>query len=246
MRDIRPAFQFGYINPVLVSDFIHYQFYQLFPPNSFLVTYHLALGSFSADGVQASMAPFWDAVDFLAARQVQRMSLGGVPLSAFLGRPKVLELTEQANARTPVPFSTDFEDSIDAIRALGLRRVAVAAKWDETLLRAVDAYLHHAGVDTAGTHGNAQTAQQVVALGPKDSIEVALSLGREAMARMPGADGLFLAGGAWLVQQAVVELEAELGVPVVTNPGATYWSALRSQGLRSPMDDAGLLIDSLR
>ena len=67
----------------------------------------------------------------------------------------------------------------------------------------------------------------------------------QAFQKMPQVDGLLLAGGAWLVAQAVPMLEAEFGRPVVTNPGSTYWAALRQGGLK-PHPGFGMLIDSLR
>jgi maleate cis-trans isomerase len=62
---------------------------------------------------------------------------------------------------------------------------------------------------------------------------------------MPDADGLLLAGGAWLVLQAVPMLEAEFGRPVVTNPGATYWAMARQAGIK-PRSGFGRLLDMLR
>ena len=72
-------------------------------------------------------------------------------------------------------------------------------------------YLGHAGITPVGVHGHEHSAQQVVALKPQDSVDVALALGRDAFAKMPDADGSLLAGGAWLVMQAVPMLEAEFG-----------------------------------
>ena len=66
-----------------------------------------------------------------------------------------------------------------------------------------------------------------------------------SIAKMPDADGLLLAGGAWLVAQAVPMLEAEFGKPVVTNPGSTYWAALRQADLE-PQPGFGQLLESLR
>ena len=106
-------------------------------------------------------------------------------------------------------------------------------------------YLGHAGITRVGVLGHEHSAQQVVALKPQESVDVALALGREAFTKMPEADGLLLAGGAWLVMQAVPILEAEFGKPVVTNPGASYWAALRQAGLK-PHSGFGQLIDSLR
>ena len=50
---------------------------------------------------------------------------------------------------------------------------------------------------------------------------------------------MLLAGGAWLVAQAVPVLEAEFGKPVITNPGATYWAALRRAASRPMPASAG-------
>jgi maleate cis-trans isomerase len=44
--------------------------------------------------------------------------------------------------------------------------------------------------------------------------------------------------------QAVPVLEAEFGKPIVTNPGATYWAALRQGGLK-PHSGFGRLLESL-
>lgn len=244
--DLRPAHQFGYINPVLVSDFIHYQFYNVMPPRTHAVAYHINLQSFTKDGVDTALVAFWDAVDFLIGRRVERISLGGIPLSAYAGRPRILELLAEARKRTDIPVTTDFEEVIDGIHALGLKRVVAAAKWDEPMMAAVVAYLRHAGIEVVGSVGEAHSAQQVVALRPDDSIDIALQLGRTAFQKHPEADGLVLAGGAWLVLQAVPEIEAEFGKPVVNNPLASMWAAMKQAGLHSPRAGFGRLIDSLR
>ena len=244
MIDVRPRHQFGYVNPVQVSDFIHYQFYRIFPPDCLLVSYPLNLRSFSAAGVDEALTAFWPAFDFLVDRRVERISQGGIPVSAYAGRPRILAMLEEAARRTSIPASADFEEVIDALHHLGIKRPAVAAKWSPELMERLVAYLRHAGVEPVGVHGHEHSAQQVVALQPQASIDVALALGREAFAKLPEADGLLLAGGAWLVMQAVPVLEAEFDRPVITNPGATYWAALRQSGLRA-QPGFGRLLESL-
>jgi arylmalonate decarboxylase len=243
--DCRPKHQFGYINPVQIADFIHYQFYRIYPPDCLMVNYPLSLQSFSTGGVDEALEKFWPAFDFLVDRQVERISQGGIPVSAYAGRPRILKMLEDAARRTAIPTTADFEESIEAIRDLGIKRLAVAAKWSPELMQKIVAYLGHAGIVPVGVHGQEHSAQQVVALRPQPSIDVALALGREAFAKMPDADGLLLAGGAWLVMQAVPMLEAEFGRPVVTNPGSSYWAGLRQAGLK-PNSGFGQLIDSLR
>jgi arylmalonate decarboxylase len=204
-----------------------------------LVNYPLNLQSFSTGGVDKALEAFWPAFDFLVARKVERISQGGIPVSAYAGRARILAMLEEAARRTTISATADFEESIEAIRHLGIKRVAVAAKWGPELMKRIVEYLDHAGITPIGVHGHEHSAQQVVALRPQESVDVALALGREAFAKMPEADGLLLAGGSWLVMQAVSALEAEFGKPIVTNPGATYWAALRQGGLKPHSSEAG-------
>jgi maleate cis-trans isomerase len=243
--DLMPRHQFGYINPVQISDYIHLQFYRIFPADCLLVNCPLNLQSFSTGGVDKALEAFWGAFDFLVDRKVERISQGGIPVSAYAGRPRILAMLAEAAKRSAIPATADFEESIEAIKHLGIKRLAVAAKWSPELMSRIVSYLDHAGITPLGVHGNEHSAQQVVALKPQDSVDVALALGREAFAKMPQADGLLLAGGAWLVMQAVPMLEAEFGRPVVTNPGSTYWAALRQGGVK-PNPGFGQLIESLR
>jgi arylmalonate decarboxylase len=242
--DWRPRRQFGMILPAAVVDFIFHQFYQVFAPHNVVVGYALNLQSFTAAGVDEALKSFWPAFDFLAGRRVERISLSGVPLSAYAGRPKILEFLGEAKKRSDIPTSTDFEEVIEAIRHLGIKRVAVAAKWDPPQMKAVEDYLRHAGMEITGSRGNNQTAQQVFALGPEQGVAVALEIGRRALRDMPEADGLFIAGGAWSILEAIPVLEAEFGKPVVTNPSSTYWAALRQSGQQCRRRGFGKLLDS--
>lgn len=243
-EDWRPRRQFGMILPAAVVDFIYHQFYRVFAPHNVLVGYALSLQSFTAKGVDEALKSFWPAFDFLAGRGVERISLSGVPLSAYAGRPRILELIAEAGKRSAIPTSTDFEEIIAAINHLGLRRVAVAAKWDPPQMKAVADYLAHAKIDITGTWGEGQSAKQVFALGPEQGVEVALAVGRRALRESPEADGLVLAGGAWSILEAIPVLEAEFGRPVISNPAATYWAALRQSGQECQQRGLGRLLDS--
>lgn len=242
---LMPEWQLGYVLPVLVGDYIHYQFYRAAPDNCFLVCHPLDLGSFSVEGVDKALENFDRAIDFLHYRKVDRISQGGIPISAYAGRKRTLGLIEQAEKRTGIPCSADFEESIDGLRALGIRNVVVAAKWSPELMGRVTDYLGDAGITVAGFVNETHSAAEVVALDPPKSLEIALSLGRKAFTEYPQADGLLLAGGAWLSLEAVPMLEREFGRPVVTNPQATYWAAFRQFGV-TPTAGLGTLLDSLQ
>jgi arylmalonate decarboxylase len=222
-----PSRELGYVLPVMVGDGIHYQFYRVCPSGALLVCYPIGLKAFTAEGAEAALEQFRPAVDFLAERGVDRITQGGIPISAYVGRKRILALVEEAERRTNIPCSADFEESIEALQSLGARKIALAAKWSPELMSCVVDYLGDAGISVLGYVNDARTADQVVRLGPEEGVEIALAIGRKALQENPGADALLLAGGAWLSLHAIPILEAEFGVPVVTNPQASYWAALR-------------------
>jgi maleate cis-trans isomerase len=246
MDHLLPRHQLGYVLPVLIGDYLHYQFYRVCPSDCLLVCSPLDLKAFSAEGVDTALAAFDSAVDFLIKRRVHRITQGGIPVSAIAGRPRIHAMLETIRRRTDIPVTADFEETIEAFKHLGVARVAVAAKWDERLMQAVADYLGLAGIETVGLSGAPHTAAEVVAVTPREGVELALALGRRALAENPTAEGLLLAGGAWLSLPAIPLLEQEFGKPVVSNPTASYWAALRQFGRPTAMPGLGRLLDSLR
>ena len=246
MNDLIPRFQFGYILPVQIGEFLHYNFYQICPNDCVIVAPPLNLRSFSSEGVETAMSEFWRVFDFLASRRVDRIAQGGIPITARLGRARVLALLEEGRQRAGVPVSADIEDSIAGLHAVGAKRIAVAAKWEPTLMDDVKRYMNDAGFAVTSLTNDPHTATEVVALTPRAGYEIALSLGRRAFAADPDADALLLAGGAWQNLPACMQLEAEFGRPVVTNVLASMWAAMKQAGLHSPRAGFGRLIDSLR
>jgi len=99
---VLPTGQLGYILAPRVGDAIHHQFYLTCPPELMLVVYPLNLGSFTEAGVEAALASYWPAFDFLVSRKVDRIVQGGIPLSAFAGRERILGILDgRRGARPP-------------------------------------------------------------------------------------------------------------------------------------------------
>lgn len=245
MISLVPKHQLGYILPILVADPVFHQFYRVAPAECMLVGHPINLRAFSAEGVEKGMEEFWPAFDFLVNRGVHRIVQGGIPLSATIGRPRVLALLEEGRRRASVPFDADFEEAIDAFKALGVRRIAMAAKWSEPLMRGVSDYLAHAGLEPMGWSNDEHSYRQVMEIHPQAGVDMALALGRKAFKANPDCEALLLAGGAWLSLQVIPQLEAEFGKPVVSNPSATYWRALQQFGCKAREPGWGRLLDGL-
>lgn len=244
--EMLPTGQLGYIMPPRIGDTIHHQFYRTCPPDLMLVVYSLNLGAFTEQGVEAALASFWPAFDFLAARKVDRIVQAGIPVSAIAGRERILAFLDEAARRAPgLPASADFEEAIEGFELLGCKRIAMAGKWDDALMGRVAAYLRAAGLEPLGWAAQAHTTQQVMDVQPQDGFDMAVALGQRAFKENPSADGLLLAGGNWLSNAAIPVLEEEFGRPVITNPAASYWAFMRQLGRCSTKRGYGTLIDNL-
>jgi arylmalonate decarboxylase len=153
----------------------------------------------------------------------------------------VLELQEETKRRTGVFADSHAEATIDAMRHLGMRRIAIASRWSDELNRKLTAYLTSADFEVLTVTSAGQWAKQAFSMSIEEGVKLAFLLGREAMRKAPQADGLLLPGGAWRSLAAVPILEEDFGKPVVTNPIAQVWRLI-SQGVAPPVQGWGRLL----
>jgi maleate cis-trans isomerase len=239
-----PWFYLGYVTPHQLVDNVPYQFYRIAPDGVMLMLANLEIGDYTIEAVEHELPLFWKHAGALAKAGANRVVLTGVPVSAALGRERVLALIAEASARTGVPVDTDLEAIVAAARHLGVERVALATRWHEPLNNAVARYLGLAEIEVVGQQASGRTMAENATLGPADGMRLAIELGRAALAAAPTAQGLILPGGRWLSIHAVALLEAEFGKPVFLNLNSSLWAALRSAGRGLPIEGQGMLLAS--
>jgi maleate isomerase len=116
--------------------------------------------------------------------------------------------------------------AVDALRAVGAGRVAVAHPYDPPVARRLRAFLSEAGFEVVS----------VVPLEyrPGESV-YGVSSARVAelirAADRPGADAVFLSCTALAAYELIAPIEAELGKPVITANQAGAWAVLRAAGV---------------
>jgi len=233
MRGPDALLQLGYVSPLPVVDAMHYEFYQVVPSGIVFIASPLAVSQFSPTAVADALAGAADSVDYLAARGVDRIVYGGLPVSAIAGRASMLARMDAQQQRIGIRVTSDFEDAIEALQFMSSRRIAIAAKWKPAVIQAVVRYLADAGIDCVGAHGGDYDASDVAAIDTSKSVGLGVALGRRALAAHPSADALLLGGGTWLSIPICAALEREFERPVVSNMTAAFWNALRQFG-RAP------------
>lgn len=223
---VAPWLTLGYVIPHLTTDLDAYQFYRIAPEGMMLVTTGLDLAEYSLAAVERELPVLHARWALLAARPVDRIALSGVPVASVLGRTRTRALLAEARARTGLACDTDLEAHIAALGHLGARRIALASRWPDAVNDALTAYLGEAGIEVIARRSRGRSLDQNKAAGPAADHQLALDLGREVLCAAPRAEALLLPGGLWFAIHAVPILEAEFGVPVLTNIASTTWAAL--------------------
>jgi len=225
---IAPWYQLGYIIPHRYTDLDSYQFYRVAPEGMMLVTTGLNLAEYTLESVESQMPAFYSALDLLAKKPVDRISLSGVPVAAALGRRRMLALLEEARVRTGLECDTDAEAHIATLLHLGVKKIAIASRWSDAVNAGLIAYLADAGIEVLACKSRGRSLSQNKAASALADHELALALGRDALREAPQAEALLMPGGLWFAIHAVPILEAEFGKPVLLNILSTTCSALRS------------------
>lgn len=157
----------------------------------------------------------------------QVISLMGTSISFYRG-PAYTDGLRQAMAQaTGLPCTTMSHAIVDALRALGIRRVAVATSYIDALNERLVAYLGAAGFEVSAIRGLQMTG--VEAMG-EVSTRTLVDLSTEVYRQDETADGIFISCGGLLTLEAIRQLEDRLGVPVTASSPAGFRDVVRLGG----------------
>lgn len=117
---------------------------------------------------------------------------------------------------------------IDALHAVGARRIAVIHPYLDPVDRLLTAYLEASGFDVV-----ALTALGLATVEDVYAVDERQVLGAVARGDRPEADALFVSCTALPTYDAIPLIEERLGKPVISANQATVWSLLGSVGERA-------------
>jgi len=232
MSVIHPWYQLGYVIPHLYTDMDAYQFYRVAPEGMMLVTTGLDLKDYTLAAVERELPALWQRFELLAKKNVDRISLSGVPVASVLGRKKMREILAEGQSRTGMPCDTDLEAHIAVLQYFGATRIALATRWPDTVNTALTRYLAEAGIEVIACRSRARSLEENKQASAAADHLLALDLGDQVLREAPDAQALLMPGGLWHAIHAVPLLEAKFGRPVLLNILSTTWAALHAAGSR--------------
>jgi maleate cis-trans isomerase len=226
-----PKFRYGDIAPRgrsgrEVMRGMGYDFYQIVPTNVMVFTTVMGLSEFDRGSVEKAIERYEKCVAALLREKVDCIILGGVPISAQLGRQRVLSLLRGTEEKSGVRCDGPLESLLAAMKHLGLKSIAVGSRWVEDVNQGVRGYIEEGGCRVVGMTTRGQWGVDSAAMSLEQGMETALEVGREAARLAPDADAIFVPGGAAISLHTIPALEEEFGKPAFNNLNVEVWNNL--------------------
>lgn len=165
------------------------------------------------------------------------VAFGCTSASMILGEEQVFKRIREA--RPGIACTTPITAARVALKELGARRVALLTPYERPINDAMSLYLQARGVNVVSVGSFEHRDDNEVARIDRASLEHAvLELGRAS-----GIDAVFVSCTSLRLVDAVVDIEAELGKPVLSSNHALAWHALRLGGIEDRLPQFGRLFN---
>jgi maleate isomerase len=176
----------------------------------------------------------------LGTARVEVVSLAQTSASLFADDYDA-KVKQRISTAAGVPAITSAEAVGQAVRALGLRRIALVSPYSQTVIeRARHYYESRFGLEVVALEGFAASDSYMIGkLGPENA--------RDAFARIdaPTIEALVVPGGNFPTMSFVTGWEREFGKPVITTNGAALWAMMAVMGARDKLPGLGRLLETL-
>jgi maleate isomerase len=169
---------------------------------------------------------------------VDAINPSGAPPFMVLGYDKEQELIRRWEEKYATRIFTSGTSNIDAMRALGVKRILGVTYFSGDINRIYAKYFIDAGFDCLDMAGMEVAFDKVPEL-PSDRV---YGFVRDAFRKNDSAEGIYMLGPAWRTLGIVEKIEHELGVPVFHAVPVQCWDIQRHLGIREPVTGFGRLI----
>ncbi|SHH38301.1 aspartate/glutamate racemase family protein [Bradyrhizobium erythrophlei] len=210
----------------------------LYPGRVQFIARGLALEAITLAGYDAIIDSVTDKAKELAEAGAQAISLMGTSLSFYRGAAFKQQLASAIRDATGLPSTTMSHAVVRALKATGVRRVAVATAYVDDVNVRLASFLQEEGFELTAIKGLAIT--DVIDVGTV-SPEKLIDLAQDVFALDSSAQGVLISCGGLKTLGIINVLEMVLGVPVVSSSPAGFWDAVQLLGINPTAHDFGRL-----
>ncbi len=176
------------------------------------------------------------------AAGAEAISVMGTSLTFYRGPAVAENLRQTMEDVTGVPCTTMSHGMVNALRAMGVRRVAVATSYIDDLNQRLQAFLVHHGFTVTAIQG---LSIDGVTKAGEVTTETLVDLASTVIERDPSAEGVFISCGGLLTLDAIRILEDRYDLPVTASSPAAFWDVVRTGGWDPSSAQGGRLFQSV-
>lgn len=210
------------------------EFWKMVPEGVSVHTSRVKLSDVTPDALKQMASEAVRAAEELATAEVGIIVYGCTSGSLLEGIEWEEKLRREIRNRVGVETVTTAQAVVEALRALGVKKVAVATPYTEEINARERVFLESNGFAVIRIRGlsivkNIEIGKQPVWVSYKLAKEVA----REAGSTI---EGVFISCTNFRTLEVIEILEEELKLPVISSNIASMWLALRTMGIRDRLN----------
>ncbi len=232
----------GFLQPGIVGEAIPVQFYRMAPPGVTLVTTSLGLRELTVGEVESALDKTEAAARELGKSKPGCIVFGGSPTVAVPGFGSENTIVQTVARASGVPTFSAQTAAIEALKAHGIKRIAVATVFPDDVNAMVKTYLEKAGLEVAAIAGLGIPYPVM----QKTPLKATADLGRRCFEAAKNADALYFAAASQPCVDNIDLLEKELGTFVIASLQTSLWKALTILGIGEPIQGYGRLLSEPR
>lgn len=220
---------------------MEFEFWRLVPPGITVHTGRVSLVNVDVESLERMAEEVVKEVEKLSTAEVGVVVYGCTSGSLLKGLGWERDLREKIERVAGVKAVTTAGAVVDALRALGVKRVAVATPYIEEINVRERMFLESSGFTVARIKGLGIVKNADIGKQPP---EVAYRLALEVV-RGIDVDAVFISCTNFRTLEIIDPLESRLGIPVVSSNTASAWAALRALGVKERVNIGGKLLREL-
>jgi maleate isomerase len=177
----------------------------------------------------------------LVDRGVEAIVISIAPLVYVGGHGYDRVLIDQLEELTGLPVTTNQTAAVDALRALGIARIALLNPNTSDMLAPQAKFFEDSGIAVDVARSLEIADNRDIDCVPSDT---SYEFVKSAVDTERPPEGVYLSGPCWRTLDIIEPLEADLGVPVVTALQAMVWASMRLVNRPARINGYGQLLSA--
>lgn len=212
------------------------EFNRYVPEGVAVLTTRIPLGGISLEALTTMRSYLDEAASLLAGAEVDVIVFACTAGSLVRGVGYDKEIIEVLQSRTGVPVTTTSTGVVQALSALGIKKISVATPYPDDVNQAEKAFLEGSGFEVACIKGLELLEPRLV---PQVPPEEMYRLAKEVFSE--DVEGVFISCTGLHVDAIIELLEKDLKRPVITSNQVMLWDVLRKINVNEKIEGLGRL-----